>query len=293
MKGLIEMEKITDDRQGLLKFVPPNISDDFAVLVIESENFLQDARLLMPNAKIAFLTTEREEFISKLCRSLKVDLLFGDYTRNGLPVEPKVFDIILAEDCLTFAPNFYITLLELNHLLKDSGFLLTQFFNVRFIKILEGLKRGEFPAKEKRFWAKWDVVKILDDAIYKQIEFLPGEKIENISAKNWEDFGFDNFNEDLLTKIWLVKARKCEAEVAALKEIYTEEVRARIARLLHRIEYDLDVEKNFQELMKFCSDEQIFEDYLSDFIKQVVVHKDKAQFIKNHAEDFGMELNFD
>lgn len=277
------MEKNIDDRKGLLKFIPPSFSDEQAVLVIESENFLQDVRILMPNARIAFLTTERDEHILKLCKSLKVDLIHGDYTRNGLPVEPKIFDIILAEDCLTFAPNFYITLLELNHLLTDSGFLLTQFFNVRFIKVLEGLKRGEFPAKEKRFWAKWDVVKILDDAIYKQIEFLPGEKVEKISSKSWEDFGFDNFNEDLITKIWLVKARKCEAEVAALKEIYTEEIRARIARLLHRIEYDLNVEENFRKLMKFCKDEQIFEDYLFDFIDQVVVHKNKTQLIKNRV----------
>ena len=278
------MTEITDDRRGLLKFVPPNFSNDFAVLVVETENYLQDLRILMPNARIAFLTSERDEKISALCKSLKVDLFLGDYTKNGLPTEPKIFDIILAEDCLTFAPNYYVTLLELNHLLTDRGFLLTQFFNVRFIKILEGLKRGEFPMREKRFWAKWDVVNILDDAIYKEIIFLPEGQIEqkNSSVQSWEEFGFDNFSEDLLTKIWLVKARKCEAEVAALKEIYTEEIRARLARLLHRIEYDLDVEENLETLKKFCADEKIFEDYLFDFIDQVVVHDKAKSFIKNN-----------
>ena len=119
---------------------------------------------------------------------------------------------------------------------------------------------------------------------------LPDEQLKDFSVKDWERFGFDNFSDDLLTKIWLVKARKCEAEVAALKEIYTEEVRARLSRLLHRIEYDLNVEENFQKLMQFCRDEQIFEDYLADFVNQVVVHKNKAKFIKNRAKDFGMEL---
>ena len=286
------MSEVVEDRCGLLKFVSPNFSDRSAVLVVESENYLEDLRELMPNAQIAFLTTERDKKISELCRRLKVDLLHGDYTRNGLPTEPKIFDIILAEDCLTYAPDFYVTLLELNHLLTDAGFLLTQFFNVRCVKILEGLRRGEFSAKEKRFWAKWDVVKILDDAIYKEINFVAGEKLKNFSAEDWEKFGFDNFNDDLLTKIWLVQARKCEAEVAALKEIYTEEIRARLARLLHRIEYDLDVEENFQKLMTFCKAEQIFDDYLADFIKQVVVHKSAAEFIKVRAKDFGMELEF-
>ena len=139
-------------------------------------------------------------------------------------------------------------------------------------------------------WAKWDVVKVLDDAIYKQIEFLPESQFKNISVKVWEDFGFDNFSDDLVTKIWLVKARKCEAEVAALKEIYTEEIRARISRLLHRIEYDLDVEENFQKLMTLCKREQIFDDYLADFINQVVVHEDRKNFIQSHAKDFGMNL---
>lgn len=285
------MNEDTEDRRGLLKFVPPNVSDEATVLVIESEKYLADLRNLMPNARIAFLTTDRDEKISVLCKSLKVDLFFGDYAKGGLPTEPKIFDIILAEDCLTYPPESYRTILELNHLLKDSGFLVTQFWNVRFVKILEDLKIGKFPAREKKLWAKWDVVKVLDDAIYKQIEFLPEEQIEKIFAVDvWEKFGFDNFSDDLITKIWLVKARKCEAEVAALKEIYTEEVRARISRLLHRIEYDLDAEKNFQKLMTLCKREQIFDDYLADFINQVVVHEDRKNFIKSHAKDFGMNL---
>ena|GEM_PF-430536 len=281
-----------EERRGLLKFVPPNFSAEATALVIESEKYLEDLRNLMPNARIAFLTQENDEKISELCERLKVDLFFGNYEKNGLPTEPKIFDVILAEDCLTYPPESYRTILELNHLLTDAGFMLTQFYNVRFIKVLEDLRRGKFPAREKKYWAKWDVVKVLDDAIYKEIRFLPGERIKKIPAvEDWEKFGFDNFSDDLLTKTWLVKARKCEAEVAALKEIYTEEVRARISRLLHRIEYDLDVEENFQKLMILCKREQIFDDYLSDFIKQVVVHEDRKIFIKNRAEDFGIFLD--
>ena len=285
---------ITNDieRQGILKFIAPNFSADFAVLVIESEKYLADLRNLLPNADIAFLTTDRDEKISALCKSLKIDLFLGNYEHNGLPTDPKIFDIILAEDCLTYPPESYRTLLEMNHLLKDSGFMLTQFLNVRFIGILEGLKQGKFPTRDRKFWAKWDVVKVLDDAIYKEINFLPGEQIKKIpEIEGWENFGFDNFSDDLLTKIWLVQARKCEAEVAALKEIYTEEIRAKISRLLHRIEYDLNVEENFQQLMDFCKTEMIFEDYLADFIKQVVVHDKAKNFLKLRAKDFGMDLD--
>ena len=277
MKNIEDME-----RRGLLKFIPPNFSDEVTALVIESEKYLEDLRKLMPKARIAFLTTDRDEKISDLCKSLKVDLFHGNYARGGLPTEPKIFDVVLAEDCLTYPPESYRTILEINHLLKDSGFMLTQFWNVRFVKVLQELRQGKFPAREKKLWAKWDVVKVLDDAIYKEIIFLPDEQIEKISeVEDWEKFGFDNFSDDLLTKIWLVKARKCEAEVAALKEIYTEEVRARISRLLHRIEYDLDVEENLKKLIELCKREQIFDDYLADFIKQVVVHEKAARFIKD------------
>ena len=263
--------------QKLLDFVSPNFSKDAAALVIEDEEFLEGVREKMPRARIAFLSEEK----SALCKKFDADFLKGDYTRNGLPTEPKIFDVIIAKECLTFAPNFYVTLLEINHLLKDSGFLLTEFFNVRFIKILEGLRRGEFPAKEKRLWAKWDVVKILDDAIYKEIRFLPGEKFPEEKISAWENFGFDNFSDDLLVKTWLVKARKCEAEVAALKEIYTEEIRAELSRILHRIEYKIDVKENCARLLELCRREKIFFDYVSDFVDQVVIHKDAAEFIKN------------
>lgn len=239
----------------LLRFVPPNFSDDAVVLLIDSPEFLAGVRELMPNARIILLTAEDE-----------------------LPVEPKIFDVIISPKCLTFARDCYRNLLEFNHLLKDSGFLLTQFLNVRFVEVLEGLRRGIFPAGERRFWAKRDVVKILDDATFKEIRFLAGERAE-ISTAAWEEFGFDNFSEDLSTRVWLVKACKCTAEVAALKEMYTPEVRAELSRLIHRVEYGIDAEKNLQALVELCRREKIFAEYLADFVEQVTVHAAAAKFI--------------
>ncbi len=236
--------------EEILKFVPPNYSSDTAVLLIESEKYLAGVRKLMPNAQFVILNSW------------------------DLPTEPKIFDVIIAADCLTYGENFYRRLAELNHLLKDSGFVLTQFLNVRFIGVLESLRRGEFSAQEKRFWAKWDAVKILNDANYKEINFLPDERLK-IAVEEWENFGFDNFNDDLATKIWLVKACKCTAEVVALKEMYTPEIRAELSRLLHRVEYDIDAEKNLAALLKLCRREKIFNEYLADFIEQTVIHKEK------------------
>ncbi|MBR3051617.1 MAG: methyltransferase [Selenomonadaceae bacterium] len=273
------------ERREILNFVPPNFLP-VPVLVIEAAELLEGLREILPAAQIAFMTAELSPAIKNLCDKCRADLV------DELPFAPKVFELIIDRQVLTTGENFYTTLRKFNYLLKDSGFLLTQFYNVRFIGILERLRRGKFFNNEQRLWAKADVVKLLDDALYKEIRFLPGER-GNFSAEEWESFGFDNFNDDLMTKIWLVKACKCTAEVAALKEIFTPEVRADLSRLLHRIEYDIDAEKNFLRLMALCDRAGIFDDYLSDFINQVIIHAAAKDFIKARAEIFGRTLDLD
>ena len=263
-------------RRGLLKFVPPNFLP-IPVLLIESAELLESLREILPAAQIAFMTKEISPEIKNLCNEFRADLI------DELPTAPKIFEIIIAEEVLTTGENFYATLLALNHLLKDSGMLLTQFYNVRFVKVLESLRRGRFINNEKKLWAKADVVKLLDDAIYKEIHFLPDVR-ESFSVESWEAFGFENFSEDLATRIWLVKACKCTAEVAALKTLFTEKTRADLSRVLHRIEYDIDVEENFERLKEICRREGIFDEYLNDFIEQTVIHEAAREFIRKKLE---------
>ena len=275
-----------DERRGLLKFVPPNFLP-IPVLLIDSAELLTGLRKLLPAAQIFFMTTEPTPKVERLCAECRVILI------DDLPSEPKIFELIIAPEVLTTGENFYATLMTFNHLLQDSGALLTQFLNVRFIGVLENLRRGRFSSNERRLWAKADVVKLLDDAIYKEIHFLPDKTLvpSPQSLVPWQDF--DNFNDDLTTKIWLVKACKCTAEVAALKDIFTPETRAELSRLLHRIEYDIDAEENFSLLIELCDREGIFDEYLRDFINQVVVHAPAKNFIRDRAENFGRVLNFD
>ena len=269
------------ERRGLLKFVPPNFLP-IPVLLIENEKLLRELREILPAARIAFMTKEISPKIKMLCNEFRADLI------DELPTAPKIFELIIAEDVLTTGENFYSRLLALNHLLKDSGMLLTQFYNVRFVKVLENLRRGLFINNEKKLWAKADIVKLLDDAIYKEIHFLPDEllTIGNVELEigNWIEFGFDNFSDDLATKIWLVKACKCTAEVAALKTLFTPEVRADLSRTLHRIEYNIDVEENFERLKEICRRAGIFDEYLNDFIEQTVIHEAAREFIRKKLE---------
>ncbi|MBQ7630185.1 MAG: hypothetical protein IJS81_08255 [Selenomonadaceae bacterium] len=262
----------------ILQFVPKNFSADATALVIESEKYLPPLREIMPAAKIFLLTAEPSPQLKIFCENLKVTVLDGDYLNGALPSESKIFDVIIADDFLNDSRNTYSVLAAMRELLTDAGFLLTQFFNARFIGMLESLRRGKFPTHEQKFWAKWDIVKLFNDAHFKELHFMP-EKIFDADVKDWLNFGFENFNDDLLTKIWLVKACRCTEEVAALKEFYGEDVRAELSRLLHRIDSNIDVEENFAQLVKICRREKIFDAYLFDFIAQVVTHDNAKNFL--------------
>ena len=122
--------------------------------------------------------------------------------------------------------------------------------------------------------------------MFKEINFHPNEVIE-YNIDDWLKFGFDNYNNELLTKTWIVKAGRSTSEVAALKQFYNPAIRKELARLLHRIEYDIDIEDNLQQLQKLCKENYIFDDYLYDFIDQIVIHREKLTNIlaDYHSDD--------
>ena len=263
------------DRHGLLKFVPPNVGN-ISVLVIESLSYLKELRELLPLAQILVLsefTEAKSEF-----SNLDFDWIFGDYKKFNFSMNEKIFDIIIAEDCLTFAHEPYKIIFGINRWLKETGFLVTQFESIRYIGVLESLRKGYYPERERRLYAKTEVVRLLNDALFKEISFSPNESIE-YNIDDWLAFGFDNYNDELLVKNWIVKASRSTAEVAALKSFYTPTVRKELSRLLHRIEYDIDREENIKRLYELCEEHQIFDDYLLDFIEQVVVHRDNLSNI--------------
>ena len=60
-----------------------------------------------------------------------------------------------------------------------------------------------------------------------------------------------------------------------MKAFYTPEIRKELTTLLRRIEYDIDCEENIERLRKLCEENMIFDDYLFDFIDQIVIHREK------------------
>ena len=258
-------------KHDLLIYVPTGIVP-INVLTVDSSAYLPKLREKLPNSRLFAATSEDDD--NGAYSRLKVERKIIDCRKDKLPFADGFFDIIIAGECLTYSFLPYDTVLDIGRKLKDTGFMVTEFLNVRYHKVLEGLKGGRFDSWEKRFWTKHDAVKLFNDAVFKEIDFAFGERDEKPHEGGyWEEYGFDNFSHDLSTKSWILKAARSKASVCALKSLYTPQVRRELARILHRIEYDVNREENIAALKDLMAKEVIFPEYLMDFIDETCIHR--------------------
>lgn len=243
------------------------------ILTVESSAYLPRLRALCPNAQLTAVTRYEELPAWKDFAGLDVRWRVLDYRTEALPFPEESFDLIVAEPCLTETYEPYETVMGLNRLLKQTGVMLTGFRNVRYHAVLDGMRDGRFPSRSGRLWAKADVVQFLHETLFKEIAFTPGAQDEDGGAEaSWESRGFEDYHGDLRTEVWLVKASRSSAAVANLKSLYTKKTRAELARILHRIEYGIDIEENRETLRRLMERESIFPEYLADFVQSVCAH---------------------
>lgn len=244
-------------------------------LLVESPQYIRWICEHQPNARITAVTRWEEVAEQKAFERLPVSWHILDYRREKLPFAEASFDYAVAEQLLTEAWLPYETLLDLSRKLTDTGVLYAAYDNIRYHGVLEQLREGSFPVRETHLYAKAEIVRLLDDALFKEIQFLPARQDDDLSAgEAWERQGFDNFSRDLSTAQWLLAAARSTARVANLKSLYDKETRKKLSRLLHRIEYDIDKQKNLAELKKLCEEKMIFDEYLEDFMQEACVHQE-------------------
>lgn len=268
---------MTNISQSVLHFVPQGPAP-LRVLVLETSRLLPAIRTKLPNARITAVTEYDVVPEAVELRDLGITWSVLDYRTQVLPFAAGSFDLIVAEPALSYALEPYELLMSLGHLLTDVGTLVTAFRNVRYHGVLEKLMAGEFPERERHLYAKKEIVRLLNDTLYKEITFAPGEQDAEGSGAQFAAMGFEDVASDLATAVWLVKAARSTAEVANLKSLYTKKTRTKLARILHRIEYDVEREKNLRALQELCEREGIFPEYLRDFIREVVVHPEQLPF---------------
>lgn len=266
------MEK--GDGLGLLGFFEPGEAPA-SVLVIESVQYLAALRQRFPNASLTAVVADEDASRMPETDGLDVQWTVLDYREEVLPFPRRSFDVILSERMLENVANPQDIASGIGTFIKDTGFLLTSFENIRYWRVLRELMDGHYYAIVRRRYAKPEFERLLYASFYKDVFFAPvrgggaGDEIERFIAA-----GFENRLNDLDTETWLVKAMRSSSDVADLKAAYTPEARKRLATLLRRIEYGIDSSESVGALWSLIEDAGFAAEYVARFAASVVVHRE-------------------
>lgn len=262
------------DRLELLRFFEPGETPR-SVLVIESVQYLPALKSRFPDAALSAVVSDRDAAKAPEAEGLGVEWTVLDYREEVLPFPRKSFDVVLSEQMLENVANPQDIASGIGTFIKDTGYLLTSFENIRYWRVLRELMDGHYYAIVRRRYAKPEFERLLYASFYKDIFFAPvrgggtGEEIEQFEAA-----GFENRLNDLDTEIWLVKAMRSFSDVALLKAAYTPEARKRLSMLLRRVEYEIDLPKTVGVLWTLIDKEGFTANYFGRYAASVIVHKE-------------------
>lgn len=254
--------------------------DDFfdRILIVESDEYIEILREMYPAAEIFFVTTD-EDFFDE-----RVKTCVLDYREEILPFEEEFFDLVIGELTLEVVVNPQDIAAGFSRYIKQTGLFVTSFKNIRHWKILEKLMHGWFNGIVSRYYTRTNFSRLLMASFYKDTKFMPVMKKAppKLLAKLVE-CGFENYGDDLEVEIWQVRAARSTPELALLKTMYTPEIRGEFARLIHRIEYDIETTKSVEKFWRLYDEVGMFAEYAAGFIVEVVMHREN--FAKNLREN--------
>ena len=246
------------------------------ILVVESLGYLPELRAMFPEASIYVVAADADWFERPEVSGLGVQFLELNYLAEPLPYGPEFFDYIISDLTLEQAGNPQDIAAGFSHFLKQTGAFLTSFRNIRHWSVVQELMDGHYYQVVARLFAKPEFEKLLYASYYKDVRVRPQRRaapegvIDHLVAA-----GFDNLHDDLETEYWLVFAARSMPELSLLKSFYTAEQRKKLARLLHRIEYDVDLVAQVAAFWAFYARVGLFPDYAANFVKEACFHPER------------------
>lgn len=267
-----------DIKPNLMQFIS---GEDFfqRILVVENAFYIEKLREKFPSAEIFFVTSDKIDVSG-------AKIVQIDYRDEILPFKPEFFDVIIGDLTLEVVTNPQDIAAGFSTYIKQTGCWITSFRNIRHWKILEKLMRGAFGGIVSRFYTRIEFERLLYASFYKSVRFLPLKK--NSPPEMLErliNCGFDNFDDDLQTEFWLVRAERSMPELALLKSLFSPEIRAKFSRILHRIEYNVEIADSVAKFWEIIDAEGIFSDYAANFIRSVVIHRENFyKNVKKHSK---------
>ena len=232
-----------------------------AILVIESEYYIKELTELFPMAKICFASSDIYKIKDALEEySSKITYAPVAYNEDRMPFKSRSFDIIMGDELLAENFNPQDIASGLGLFLKPTGYLLTSFSNLLFTPWVDKLlndERSEFIVR--RGFTEDDFERLMVASFFKEIFFEP-IFLEDGSLK--------------APPFYMARAYTSVVTARNLKSMYNDLTRKKLSILLHRIEYGVNIEESIKSLRKLMETENIFDDYLNDFIDEACYNRD-------------------
>lgn len=267
-----------DIKPSLTEFLD---GEDFfeKILLVESFEYIPKLLERFPAAEIFFITPD-EEIAEKILHDSRVKIFLMDYRDEILPFEEEFFDAIIGDLTLEVVVNPQDIAVGFSRYLKQTGVWITSFRNIRHWKFLEKLMHSHFGGIVSRFYTRLEFERLLYASFYKHVRAMPLiKKAPPEFLQKLIDCGFENISGDLEVEFWLIRAARSMPELSLMKSMYTFEVREKLSRILHRIEYDVDTVQSVKNFWQLYDSEKMFVDYVAAFIRSVVIHREN--FYKN------------
>ena len=259
-------------RPELLSFLVPDTSP-LHILVVEGANYLLQLRQMFPRAELYAVAAELDEPITQFPADVRWQML--DYLRIPLPYQRGYFDYIISDLALEQAENPQDIAAGFAMFLKETGAFLTSFRNIRHWSVLQNLMEGHYYNIVSRLYARPEFENVLYASFYKnvrvqmQLRTAPDGLLERLTAA-----GFENHNDDIETEFYLVCAERSMPELSLLKSMYTSSERTQMVRLMHRIEYDVDLPASIHTLWEMVDHLSVFPAFIAALAHETVVHRE-------------------
>ena len=276
-------------KPALLQFLQP-AALPLRVLVVEDLHYLPRLRQVFPIAELYGVAADKDRLSAYAATG--AELTVCDYLSEPLPYPRASFDYIISDLTLEQAGNPQDIAAGFSTYLKETGSWLTSFRNLRHWSEIQNIMEGHYYHVAARLYVRPEFEKLLYASYYKDVHLRPQrrEAPEGLIAK-LEAAGFENLHDDLETEFWLVKADRSMPELALLKSMYTKEDRQELAWLLHRIEYDVDTERQCAAFWALYARLGLFPDYVAAFVHESVFHIVRFfRHLEQYAGTHGAEI---
>ena len=203
---------------------------------------------------------------------------------NQWPDTKGVFRYILLGRLAERMEDIYAFRQLQEHLTYD-GTLISLWGNVQHWTVIRDLLKGRwyfsdnpiFPKEHHRLFSKEEILELFRVMHYKNMRVdylaLQGEPARLEQLRLWS--GMESCLA-LEVVFWCVEARLFKDEVIALRRQLTSELRKELARILRRIENDIEPGENCGLVREICKNQKVSKEYLEAFVRNVTLNPHKV-----------------